>query len=113
MDRPLSLKPIISLPDSIARDEIIEVRTLMPHRMETGLRVDPDTGSVIPRQIVHQFVASFNGREVFRTRLHPAIAANPFISFFVRAGQSGQLLLEWTDDAGNVTRVRRKIDVSG
>jgi len=106
------IQPIVTMPTRVRTNDIVEVRTMLPHRMETGLRRDPQTGETVPREIVHQFVATYSGQEVFRTRLHPAIAANPFLSFFLRVTAPGQLVLEWTDDRGEVTRVRRRVTVT-
>jgi sulfur-oxidizing protein SoxZ len=67
--------------------------------METGYRIGV-TGSPIPRDIIDQFVCTYNGEEVFRAQLFPAIAANPFISFFTTATESGTLTFSWTDQRG-------------
>lgn len=107
------IEPRITLPENPAMGSVIAVETLMRHEMETGLRMDPATGERLPRRIVHSFVAMFNGREVFRSRLHPAIAANPYISFFMRVTGSGNLDMEWSDDAGETWRARRRIEAVG
>ncbi len=54
----------------------------------------------MPRQIIHDFRATYNGAEVLRLSLHPAVAANPFLSFAARAEASGTIELSWEDDAG-------------
>jgi len=68
--------------------------------METGYRRDA-MGQPIPRHIVNRFVCRYNGEVVFQAELFPAIAANPFLSFFTVATDSGEVLLQWTDDQGH------------
>jgi sulfur-oxidizing protein SoxZ len=71
------------------------------HPMETGFR--PGTnGRIIPRNIVEDFSATWNGREIFRMKMSPAIAANPFVSFFTVATGSGTVVLRWSGDGGFV-----------
>lgn len=90
---------LVNVPAKAKRGEVIEIKTLISHPMETGYRHDTN-GAPIPRDIIHTFVARYNGEEVFRADLHPAIAANPFITFFTVATESGVVELAWTDDHG-------------
>ena len=78
----MSSRPRVRLPDSAKIGEVIEIKTLIAHAMETGNRRNAD-GSVIPRLLLHTFEARFAGREVFKASLHTGTAANPFISFFM------------------------------
>ena len=54
----------------------------------------------IPRDIIRLFVCTYNGTEIFRAELHPAIAANPFFVFSTVATESGTLAFQWTGDNG-------------
>jgi sulfur-oxidizing protein SoxZ len=81
------------------RGEIIEIKTLVSHPMETGYR-RTQLGALIPRDIIRRFVCIYNGTEVFRAELHPAIAANPFIAFSTVATESGTIAFHWTGDNG-------------
>jgi sulfur-oxidizing protein SoxZ len=94
--------PRIKLPDTINTGEIIEIKTLATHIMETGNRKDA-AGNVIPRDIIHTFTASFEGHEVFSATLGSGIAANPYIAFFMRVPGAGTLTLTWLDDEGTTT----------
>ncbi len=89
----------ISVPAQAKKGEAIEIKVLIQHPMESGQRRD-DMGRAIPRQIIHTFTCTYNGEEVFRAEFFPAIAANPFLSFFARATESGELVFTWTDDQG-------------
>ena len=75
---------LINVPATAKRGDIIEIKTLMSHIMETGFR-HTVTGEVIPRNIITNFTCRYNGDEVFRADLFPAFSANPFISFFTIA----------------------------
>lgn len=90
---------VVNLPASARRGEVIEIRTLAGHRMETGFR-HTETGELIPRDIITRFSCAYNGVEVFRADLHPAIAANPLIIFTTVATESGALEFRWSGDNG-------------
>jgi sulfur-oxidizing protein SoxZ len=90
---------LINVPARAKRGEIIEIKTLMSHIMETGYRRTA-AGELIPRDIITSFTCRYNGVEIFRADLFPAIAANPFISFFTVATESGKFEFDWTGDRG-------------
>jgi sulfur-oxidizing protein SoxZ len=92
-------KPRIKIPESAKPGDIIEVRTLVTHVMETGNRKDR-TGNTIPRDIVNTFVATYAGKEVFRAELGPGVSANPFIAFPLKVPGPGAFEFSWTDDEG-------------
>lgn len=101
---------LINLPPRAKRGEIIEIKTLIAHPMETGYRLD-NTGGAIPRHIINLFVCTYNGEEVFRAELFPAIAANPFLAFFTTATDSGEIVFRWSDDHGGTQIETRQITV--
>jgi sulfur-oxidizing protein SoxZ len=103
-------KPRIKLPTSAKKGEVIEIKTLIAHPMETGLRKDAD-GKVIPRKIINKFTCEFNGKPVFSASLEPAIAANPYFEFTVRMEESGTFSFAWTEDNGTVTTAEASITV--
>lgn len=90
---------LINVPERARRGEVIEIKTLVSHPMETGYR-RTQLGATIPRDIIRSFVCTYNGTEVFRAELHPAIAANPFLVFSTVATESGTLAFQWTGDNG-------------
>ena len=92
-------RPLINVPAKVKRGQIFEIKTLISHVMETGYRYTT-VGARIPRDIVTFFSCSYNGEEIFRAELYPAIAANPFIAFFTVATESGTLEFKWTGDNG-------------
>lgn len=90
---------LINVPERARRGAIVEIKTLIAHPMETGYRRSQE-GTRVPRDIIRLFVCTYNGVEVFRAELHPAIAANPFLVFSTVATESGTLAFEWTGDNG-------------
>jgi sulfur-oxidizing protein SoxZ len=89
----------INVPAKAKRGDIIEIKTLMSHIMETGYRRTA-TGELIPRNIITSFTCRYNGAEIFRADLFPATAANPFITFSTIATESGKFDFEWIGDNG-------------
>lgn len=108
----MSTRPRVRLPEQAKAGEIIEIKTLVTHVMETGQRRGPD-GQMVPRDIIHTFTASFAGQEVFRAMLHPATSANPYIAFFMKVPGPGELELVWTDDAGKRIVEKVRLNVVG
>src|SRR6187401_2727483 len=101
---------LINVPKEIKRGETFEIKTLVRHSMETGYRRGP-SGEAIARDIINRFVCTYNGEEIFRADLFPAVAANPFLSFTTVATQSGVLEFRWTDDHGETQIESRPITV--
>lgn len=100
---------LINVPKA-KRGEIIEIKTLISHPMETGYRPKGD-GTFFPRDIIQKFVCTLNGEEIFRADLYPAIAANPFIAFTTVARESGVLSFSWIDDRGETQTETAKLVV--
>lgn len=104
-------RALVHLPRSVRRGEPFEVRSTLAHAMETGYRRDSD-GRLLPRDIVRRFEARLDNELVFAADLHPAVAANPFIAFWMAAERSGTLELRWTGDRGFDHRERADVAVA-
>ena len=102
----------IRIPPQAKRGEIIEVRIIIQHPMETGFRHD-DVGRLIKRNVINVFSCRYNGAEVFRADLSPGIAANPYLQFYTVAEASGELEFNWVDDEGTEGSERQSVVVSG
>jgi sulfur-oxidizing protein SoxZ len=103
-------RPRVRLPESAKAGDIIEIKTLITHVMETGHRKAPD-GKPVPRFIINTFTASFAGAEVFKAELNPGISANPYLAFFMRVPGPGEFEFTWTDDAGAKVSEKLKLNV--
>lgn len=100
----------IAAPQRAGPGEVVEIKTLIRHRMESGFRRD-SRGQIVPRDILTRFSCRYLGREVFSAELFPAVAANPFLSFYLTATESGTLEFRWTDQHGNSFVDSREIEV--
>jgi sulfur-oxidizing protein SoxZ len=102
---------LANVPRTANKGDLVEIKALVMHVMETGYR--PGTnGRIIPRNIIEDFTATWNGREIFRMKLSPAIAANPFVSFSAVATESGTIAFRWSGDEGFVAEHRVDITVT-
>ena len=101
---------VVSMPETAKRGEVIEIRTLAGHAMETGFR-RTQLGELVPRDIITKLTCTYNGVEVFSADLHPAIAANPLVAFTTIATESGTLEFRWTGDKGFTATHTAKITV--
>jgi sulfur-oxidizing protein SoxZ len=102
---------LVNAPKTARQGEAVEIKALILHPMETGFRAGTN-GRIIPRNIIEHFSATWNGAEIFRMDFSPAIAANPFVSFFAIAGESGTIGLRWTGDEGFVAEHQVAITVT-
>jgi sulfur-oxidizing protein SoxZ len=101
----------VTIPKTARRGEVIDIKTLAAHAMENGFR-HTQTGELIPRDIITQFVCTYNGVEVFRAELYAAMSANPLIAFTTVATESGTLEFKWIGDNGYTAAHTASITVS-
>ena len=102
---------LINVPKTAKKGEVIEIRALISHVMETGFRPS-SSGALVPRDIITSFVCRYNGVEVFRADFFPAMTANPYLSFHTVATESGTLTFTWTGDNGFTAEESVKIEVA-
>ena len=74
------VKPRVKVPKTAAAGEIVTLKTLISHKMESGQRKDKD-GNKIPQSIIHRFTCAFNGNVVIDVKMAAAISTNPYFSF--------------------------------
>jgi len=103
--------PRVRVPTQAKAGELIEIKTLISHEMESGQRKDA-AGKAIPRKIINKFTAAFNGKTVFEADWNPAISANPYQSFFYKASESGEFTFTWKDDDGSDYVATNKLTVA-
>ena len=92
-------RALINMPSRAKKGDVIEIRTLIAHPMETGYRRGDD-GALLPRNLIRRFTCRYDGEPVFAAELFPAVAANPLISFHTVATASGTLTFTWEGDNG-------------
>jgi len=106
----MTTQPRIRLPKLAKKGEVIQIRTLVSHVMDSGQRKDAN-GNTIPRNIINRFTCTFNGRPVLTCDLEPAMAANPYLEFSTRVEESGTFRFTWAADDGMVISASEKITV--
>lgn len=106
-----NVKPRVRVPKTASAGEVVAIKTLISHPMESGRRKDRD-GNTIPRSIINRFTAEFNGTLVLDAALEPAISTNPYIEFSVKVPESGDFKFTWYDDDGSVYEDVQSIEVA-
>ena len=106
----MASKPRVKLPKSVNKGQVVQIKTLIPHKMETGRRKNKKGGK-IPRFIINKVEATFNGKPVITADFHPAVSANPYFSFYARIEESGTFKFVWTDDKGGKVTTSKKVAV--
>ena len=104
-------KPRVKVPKSASAGEVITIKTLISHDMESGQRKDKE-GKPIPREIINKFACEFNGKPVFTCDIQPAISANPYFEFTAKVMESGTFKFTWVDDTGAVYSHEAPIQVN-
>ena len=99
------------LPNRVALGDVITVRLLIQHGMETGYRQDMD-GRVIARNVIRLVRCELGGVEVFRAEPSSGISANPFFEFSLRVAEAGNWLVQWEDDAGIQGELRQAMPLA-
>ena len=107
-----NIKPRVKVSKTAKAGEIISIKSLISHPMESGLRKDSKSGELIPRQIINKFEAFYNGALVFQADIHPSVSANPFIEFSAKINESGEFLFKWYDDDGSVYEDKAPVTVA-
>jgi sulfur-oxidizing protein SoxZ len=103
---------LIKAPTTAKKGEVVTLSAMIAHPMETGHRRDAE-GQPIPRDIIYLFTCRYDGEEVFRADMHPALAAYPLMQFTVVATASGPIQFEWRDEKGMVWKETASIVVEG
>ena len=105
------VKPRVKVPKSASAGEVVTIKTLISHKMESGQRKDGD-GNIIPRSIINRFTCDFNGQNVIDVTLEPAISTNPYFQFEATVPEAGEFKFTWYDDDGSVYEEAKSIKVS-
>ena len=103
-------KPRVRVPKKASAGDVITIKSIITHPMESGQRKDKE-GNVIPRKIINKFVATFEGEEVVNVDIDPAVSANPYFQFAMKFPGAGTMKFEWSDDDGSVYATEKKIKV--
>ncbi|MEP0234252.1 MULTISPECIES: thiosulfate oxidation carrier complex protein SoxZ [Stappiaceae] len=103
-------KPRVKVPKKASKGEVVTLKTLISHPMESGQRKDKQ-GNPIPRKIINKFTCEYNGQVVFSCDMDPAVSANPYLEFTAKVEDSGTFKFTWVDDDGSVYTTEKKLAV--
>lgn len=104
------VKPRVKAPKKAAAGEVVTIKTLISHKMESGQRKDGD-GNPIPRSIINRFTCDFAGQNVIDIEMHPAISTNPYFEFEATIPEAGDMVFTWYDDDGDVYSTTKSVAI--
>ena len=97
--------------ETVTQGDLVKVKTLAEHEMESGVRRDEKTGVIYPRLIIYKVTARYNGKTVFKANWFSGVSANPYLAFYFKADKSGLIEIEWEDDYSKSTFKRGYLKV--
>ena len=106
-----NVKPRVKVPSKASAGDVVTIKTLISHPMESGQRKDK-SGNVIPRSIINRFTCDFNGENVIDMTLHGGVSANPYIEFDAMIDAAGEFKFTWYEDNGNVYEDSKTIELA-
>jgi len=84
------------------KGNVTEVKALMSHEMETGLRKDKKTGQKIPAHFIKEVICEHNGKQILLANWSVAVSKNPYLSFKFKGAKLGDSLkITWNDNKGD------------
>lgn len=83
-----------------AKKGVIDIKCLMSHPMETGLRKDKKTGEKIPAHFIQTVVAEKNGVPFMQADFNSTISKNPYMRIKVAGDKGDEIKISWTDNKG-------------
>ncbi|MEY3306591.1 MAG: hypothetical protein RLZZ413_629 [Pseudomonadota bacterium] len=104
-------KPRVKVPKTAAAGDVVTIKSLISHKMESGQRKGAD-GNLIPRSIINRFTCDFNGVNVIDVAMDPAISTNPYIEFDAKIDAAGEFKFTWYDDDGSVYEDKKSIEIA-
>jgi len=105
------IRPRVKVPKYAEIGELVTIKTLLSHHMESGQRKDAETGEIIPQDIMNYFSASFNGEKFFEVEVNPAVSTNPYIEFTLKVLESGTIEFLWKTDNDGDFKTKKKIKI--
>lgn len=105
-----TVRPRVRVPRSAEAGEVVTIKTLISHPMDSGLQKDDD-GNTIPRRIINRFEVTFNDQPVLDVAIDPAVSSNPYFEFRMKVPESGTVHFAWHDDNGEIYELDEKIEV--
>ena len=93
-------KIMIKVPSAIKKGDVIPVKAMVVHPMETGQRKDSKTGNLIPEHYINDVKVYYGSDMVTSMEWGIAVSTNPFITFYLRADKAAPLKVMYKDNKG-------------
>ncbi len=92
------------------KGDVAEVKALMSHPMETGLRKNKKTGKKIPAHFIKEVVCEHKGNKVMVASWGVAVSKNPYLSFKFKGAAKGDMVkISWSDNKGETASADAKV----
>ena len=104
-------KPRVKVPKTASAGEVVTIKALISHKMESGQRKDAD-GNLIPRSIINRFTCDLNGQNVVDVAIDPAVSTNHYFEFDATVDAAGEFKFTWYDDDGDVYEDTQSIEIA-
>jgi len=89
---------------------VADVKSLMFHPMETGARIDPESGETVPAHHITQLVFTNNDKQVMIANFSTAVSKNPFFGFSFEGAKAGDVLkARWVDNLGESDELETRL----
>lgn len=95
----------------VAAGSVVQLKTLIKHPMESGLRKD-SAGNPIPEHYIKSVKATYDGKTVLSADWTAGISSNPFFAFYVRASKTGPVTVTWEDSMGKTFESTAELKVA-
>lgn len=103
------MAPTIKLSAKL-KGSVADIKSLMLHPMDTGSRINPDTGNTIPAHHITQLIFTNNGKQVMVANFSTAISKNPFFGFSFEGAKAGDILkASWVDNLGEADEIETQL----
>jgi len=87
----------------------IQVKALITHPMETGLRKNKKTGKKIPAHYITELVVTANDKPVMTAHWSGSVSKNPFLSFSYAGTKEDKVKLTWKDNTGKSDSIEKQV----
>ena len=92
------------------KNGVTDVKSLMLHPMETGSRIDPDSGNKIPAHHITQLIFTHNAKQVMVANFSTAVSKNPYFGFSFEGAKAGEKIkAHWVDNLGETDELETEV----
>ena len=98
--------------NAVKKGDLVEIKSLIKHPMESGLRKDKATGETVPAHFIDKVTVSYGGKDVLKSTWTAAVSKNPYFAFHVKADATGPLTVTWSDNKGETFTADTEIKVA-